>query len=1261
MEKYSLIVQQYDNLNNIKRQIMFLEAPEPIIKKLEEGNIDNEIINYFGASEIEELIKQLEQPGEAIAFDIYGFDTVKSLSDKIFANTDIPFFRQYLSIELGNSLSHLLKDSHDKELDVFYNDAGEDLYGATVDRDLYTNRDTYSQHGREYAYLAKDFLKKGLNIIKLIDIADIINIGKYTETEIDLMYYGFVWKFWPMNIDLFKSYLDGTDQSSYPDLFQKRMGFPIDEFIKTAANKAPMETIQNINYIEYTIYGNSDIIIDNLFQILHCSHEIPIMTTMTKRKRNIIYYTKVHTELEYNKLYIDYKHHLYLRRNELSLLYIVEDRYYTIRFTNRYYAAKFFPHSDDLSITKSKDAAISDINEMINRINKLGNLVFTSNNVYNKATPDNMVITDLSLNIIIPVELSPSDIAPLISNMRSSNIFRIESGEDRKIIATFLYEYCSDIMSYMQKSENRYYSYQTDITIKSLFDTYYKRHYDFVARIDKNININIDNVDIHVSNILIDVITYFLNNLKFNVSTEAVSYGSLKLADPVLFDLGKYAIGRNYCRLCQKKMQPIAINENDYNKLSDKDKSLYTKYWNFTNNTPIYYKCPNKNIPYIGFIIDKHPSGYCLPCCGKRKPIEGSKKYNIYNKCIEEYKYKGVQDTETNFVRYIMNYNRDKMEAGRLYKLPSIIDTYLYSIMADPNIYREYIRIKGVKYTLQNIKALIEPNKTYMKPIKPYIDSLKDKIPNKNITYERLLKEPHLAETYYNKILNTEDYIIIYGKEMIYGTHVIAQAVIRGEDKVRTKKVGNKILKKSAKLDKNIYYYIMVTPASYKGIDLSSLYAISVAADIPVDKLIEDILLAKIDEQAQFDIAGIYSHSFSSYSDIIKEFRYEIENNVLSDNDWNYLIIHSCRSLLGIDIITYEMKGENIYINTYGRTRLTKPLVCMLFDGRYFPVLYTSSKNFLNNILKKFYEKGDVIYDMTENVIQSIRKNEAAEYYKIFGDKLKEVYIINNIIVHHIAIEFNNVLFKIPCTYHNYSTEHKKIYGGIKLSEIDYGPDDMAKFIKYYNETSNGRVNMIQIESYIMYEDNVIGFACSGLYYYFKPSSVNNLGSLSSHEVMHPKIINLLYHPDDLNDILKSYVISSIDINTYLSATYKKNIMVLASIELFSKIKIDELINARDQKNFILNKIRDLFEIGKPNMEGTYLVSKCGIDKSIYCKGDKLILDEDMVNGFIETVIADIKNPAKIKLLQDGISVFSIIGTDTFQLGTYERLYINIY
>jgi len=111
----------------------------------------------------------------------------------------------------------------------------------------------------------------------------------------------------------------------------------------------------------------------------------------------------------------------------------------------------------------------------------------------------------------------------------------------------------------------------------------------------------------------------------------------LREQDPNLFDLKKYDPDATvYSVLCQSNRQPILYSEAEAGKLTNKQQDRLTRYWNYTEKTPVYYTCLDPKYAHLSFRAGIHPLGYCLPCCKKTRISPTSRAAQVNKKCLSQ-------------------------------------------------------------------------------------------------------------------------------------------------------------------------------------------------------------------------------------------------------------------------------------------------------------------------------------------------------------------------------------------------------------------------------------------------------------------------------------------------------------------------------------------------------------------------------------------------------------------------------------------------
>lgn len=238
--------------------------------------------------------------------------------------------------------------------------------------------------------------------------------------------------------------------------------------------------------------------------------------------------------------------------------------------------------------------------------------------------------------------------------------------------------------------------------------------------------------------------------------------------DPVLFNLKKAGYPVVYARICQKKMQPVVYQEDEYAALPDSLKKKLTKYKNFTYNKPAYYMCPGSNYKHLNFIAGVHPAGYCLPCCFKTAISDKERKARlIYESCTKTFR--GPDDLVSDS-RHILAINKT-LDPGRVGQLPDTVkkiaprDSYMFGV---PQYYKGtfcpllYIAATAIyegqltdgKVTV-NGKTIRAPNQPDM--ITPFIDALYRRLKKSGKVYMPDVRPESIVEAFSGNLFNASD------------------------------------------------------------------------------------------------------------------------------------------------------------------------------------------------------------------------------------------------------------------------------------------------------------------------------------------------------------------------------------------------------------------------------------------------------------------------------------------------------------------------
>lgn len=1302
--KISIVVRLQDN-----RFIIFpgdLDSKSDIISKYIGGEgfrslatqVDRDV-NTQGLSPDDEFVDELlQEKGEIITekmskgekkiskIDVFGCYSVQVLSEIIAKETGVPPFRQCLLLDnevITHEIHHMSETKYEYKYAVESRDMMLDL---PIDIDLVENRNDYVVFGKERSTFVASLFTQAVSVLDMIDLQDVFIPRKLSEYEHENIFFGFVRKFWPMSEVIFMTYcnIEVKILDVYPNIydyqnkdFQSRA-----KYFSSIATSIPISEL--VKFMEITVYSDVSINSKTMFNLVRTDKNLPMVRISFKNRNRNLLLTKVYQFSEFNYLFSTYKSDLAIKHNELILIYVSKN-VFTITFTNRYYSIRVYDVPSEKKVYKK----IIELNSFIDEINNYDYLLFDNEKRYNMATNHNMIITDMSAILNISDSNASKNISGFMSRLTSCGFFKDFVIEPTRIVCKFEIDYNTDIMAYLQKlgaltdGKGSYYDFMSNVDVSEIFSVYYPTSYEVVFHVESNLVIHLNRINPSIKTILMRVVLNIILEIEKGTRiSENIGRGtSLKYKDPDLFVLSRFSDVYRYARVCQKPFQPIAVSELEWSQLDKKTQEQYVKYWNFTHNIPMYYKCPNKNIPYLGFIVDKHPKGYCLPCCQKKVHVENSKKKKIFDKCLKDYNFISEKEESGKFKRYILNYDRDKFELGRMFSLPSLLNDNIMKFNINFASKKERIIIDGDVIFLDNLLSTTAQIKLKSMNVKKLEGELEKIVPGKIFSYKQLLEKPELSNNVFSIIKTSEKPVFLdANNNVIYGIETICRAVLEGKDFVDYKKVRNKFLKQAKKIENNVNYYVYIVQQTFGMLNIGSLYCMSVILSIDPKDLVGQIISALgVDVSTWIGLLDLYSYKYQNIKSLIIDFLYDMEHEMIAKTlvDWNPMIFYCCKQMFNVSLIILEYTRGNCAINLENFNPDFEKVGIIISDNGYYPVVFTSSKNFLNNMVKVIYDKSDLIYIYISEIIDMVKKDKLNITVNIFKEYVKEIFMINKTTIFMIKMKVGEHDFYIPTEYSEIisTTDIQSVIGFPRRSLIKYNYGDFINFTEFYNKTIDeytktkglilGTKGVVPIkpEKIILYKGQAIGVKSSSFYYYFKPDDIEIVSKTFGID----DFIYLLYDPDDLNDLMINNTFATLDQKEYKSALYKKNIGILASMEMLDHVKksgdLEKIMKEKDVDK-IENEIRRLsekiFEITSPDFEEQYKIVRCKVSKSIFCKNKKVVLDPEMLSDFVRGFVKDIMNPLKRTMLENDYAIYNVFSKMEIQKMADEIIYVKI-
>jgi hypothetical protein len=656
---------------------------------------------------------------------IFPEDKISDIKYKINRYLNIPIFRQHLwymnrgqcfplkytFLQSGSMITvNMLKEVIMHKV----NENDEKILGIPINMFLYKNKDTLKIESSDQFTLIGNIHKKyNINELHLVDLDNWIDpirtelrqLSATDKYQLNILYYSFILKYFPlMNIAAFEEYIeDASLKNSYPqlepnidelsyidhqqslilELYNLMDQYPevvntVDSEIKKSLTHTTLKVTSNykskilnfrVLFDKFELDDNVDAM--RLYDIYDNRHLILNKTYGDNKKSvdkiipNVIYFRVIVSRNPYQKL------NLYIYPNGSYAIEASWNEELMYQFDN-------INHIIHMYITP-----------VIKKINMMKCQVMYQNNYeLPMINPSNIRYIDINISLFWKHAISTEMfklMKSLLEKFASAHIIQ------EKILEKNMYSYFFKKGMFeldakrieKQSSINNYYAYlfNSDVRQKwfALFENI--RVLNIIHRFS-DIKLEISGIKEDEYYIFIRyIILLFIKFKEMIKSTKgdddniekrmnSKPLNSLKEQDPELYNLKQHGSNIVFSKICQKPFQPNLINEEQFNKLNKDQKKNVVKYWNFTTKTSAYYKCPNAKLPYIKFITDKHPKGYCIPCC-KKTPIsdkDTDKQRIVYETCLRDGKCT-KKDVAKSSSRYIMNYGK-AINIGRLSNLP---------------------------------------------------------------------------------------------------------------------------------------------------------------------------------------------------------------------------------------------------------------------------------------------------------------------------------------------------------------------------------------------------------------------------------------------------------------------------------------------------------------------------------------------------------------------------------------------------------------
>lgn len=695
--------------------------------------------------------------------DIFHKDEILAVQSKRIYVTDLDIFAQDRVTEFKEKIATLTKIAPYRQ-HLFYNHEGmiynmsyqivvgvtrtiininnlekfeSKLHGIPLDEYLYKNRNDLKVLGLDhFKTIGQIFQKHGTTDFYMSDLNEYVIPIKaqlqqsFQDTyQMELFYYGFILKYWPMvTQDAWPEFIKGVDfKVKFPELNKSFTSLEnkYKEEAKVINNlfSITVDDIHRLSITSATInvdinkFGSSSMKLNirNLFD------ELVLNDSMFHAK---YLFSKNGQSSILDKTYDGQRQKYKLTNINSILIFVKVDaiKYIILHIydNGKYQIKTTWGEELEMDFEKIYTVIRSTIDPVITKINNMGLYVFNSQLRLRYPEKHLIKYTGLNMSIFWQVMVNMSEFKGLresFTPMVRSQIFQPRNNTQPGVME---YYFTKGITEYDIRNLERthdianYYSHLTDGKVKQRWDYLFNR-----GRLMKIIHRTSD-VKIEVQGVRedeFDTVYEFMTRLmqmsklgksskKKDVSKKK-KLSALKEQDPEAYDFRRHDSSMVYSRLCQHKDQPVMYSKEEYAGMNNNERASLFKYWNYTKQEDAYFACRDSKKPYISFIVNKHPKNYCLVCC-KITPSDPAKvsnknikKSQIFTTCQDTKLFSGQKSTKQKS-KYIMTYGKE-IDIGRISQLPDdtiaplFKDTlYDYSLFDDdPNINVELCGSKG--------------------------------------------------------------------------------------------------------------------------------------------------------------------------------------------------------------------------------------------------------------------------------------------------------------------------------------------------------------------------------------------------------------------------------------------------------------------------------------------------------------------------------------------------------------------------------------
>ena len=651
--------------------------------------------------------------------EVYPQDKISEFKQKLSLITGVPIYRQHIWFNSGGRAHPMAYRTYVDGIQIVnasISDISEDEKIDNIPVAYYDRNRQMSVRGYDTFSTLGVFYHRGVLSYSMVDLKDFVDpkVPAHAalardKNKMDIVYYGLVLPYWPMlTPHAFQEYLKGESNiaSHYPELAplpsnlikkftleQQIVGMQHEIFNSPTDLSAIQKRLSSsITYSVVSMMRNTitttAVHMRNLFDTIELTPTIPLCRCVLPFNNKTFVLEKSHRNI---KTFADK-----VRPNVMLIKIYPVPGYlqYINLFLNKngnYVIKAHWREENEYSFGDVFDTISIYVNRVLSMINKMGTQVVRKKLLL--ITANNIKFTEINVSIFYKKSITESQFDILKQQIHDHStaglvIPDIDDDSVKVFFSKGMYQHDPTLIEKLTDISNHYSHMSDGVTKQKWFLLFEKTHATTFSHRFSDVKIDIIGIKEDEFPIFYRSVVGMIHTLeKSTKGTAQVAritkkkLKTLKEQDPVLYDSRRlYKSNVVYSKICQKPYQPLLLKEEKYRQLNPEKKARTIKYWNFTSNQDAYYLCPNPKYPYIKFFVNKHPKGYCIPCCKKIQISDNPKdpKRIMHDICMNTHKYTKQKKLLTVGSKYIMSYGKN-IEKGRISRLPeTTLEPLLY-------------------------------------------------------------------------------------------------------------------------------------------------------------------------------------------------------------------------------------------------------------------------------------------------------------------------------------------------------------------------------------------------------------------------------------------------------------------------------------------------------------------------------------------------------------------------------------------------------